>query len=301
MTKMRHMGTMGRVNVRRAFDQPHLCEPRTFLQEYYKRSDEVLSPGFWDLIATLKREAVQAGDQVTAKAMWCMETIGKIQDHFVSAFVDMKSRNYKEAWDQLERCEIEIKFLDRHFTDDNRNFGIEHCRVHTSQFQELYQVKWGVSPGFLCKEIRCSICDTRLTLRRGCNHSIGEIYDGEHCAKNIVDFDILHVALVENPAQRFSVIFPEGDEGRRFSLVNYVCRGLRSPWHSWSYEKEERREHHPSFRGLGRNSRCGCGSNVKYKRCCLGTDIVFPHFQFLFEHSPPQELETVRVYSKSET
>lgn len=292
--------TMSKVNVRRAFDQPRLCEPRTMLREYSKRSDEVLPSDFRDMNTTLKREAVQAGDQVTAKAIWCMETIGRIQDHFVSAFANMKSSNYKKAWDQLERCEIEIKFLDDHFTDDDGDFGIEHCRVHTSQFQELYQLKLGVSPGILCKEIRCSICNSRLTLRSGCSHKIGEIYDGEYCGRTVVDFDILHVALVENPAQRFSVIFPEEDLERRFSLVNYVCRGLRSPWHSWSYKKEERRQHHPAFRRLGPNDLCACGSKVKYKRCCLNKDTVLPHFQFLFEYRPPESLGELRIYSKYE-
>ena len=50
----------------------------------------------------------------------------------------------------------------------------------------------------------------------------------------------------------------------------------------WSYYREERRQFHPDFKGIGRNERCPCSSGAKYKCCCLGKEKVYPHFVISF-------------------
>ena len=123
----------------------------------------------------MKSKAVISKDQLTAKAVWCLETIGRIQDHFVSAFLYLKTSEFKEAWDQFERCEFETSFLDSHFTEERGEFGIEYIRTHTRQFQELFPFTAGISPAFLREDVRCSICDTRIGLRSGCEHIVDSL------------------------------------------------------------------------------------------------------------------------------
>ena len=236
------------------------------------------------------------GDQLTAKAVWCLETIGRIQDHFITAFSQIKTGEYAEAWQELDRCETEISFLDSHFSEMPGEFGVEHARIHTKQYQELYLLKWGFSPAFLQKDVRCSICDAKISLRTTCGHEVGEIYDGEMCGKVINDLEILHIALVDKPAQKYSVIFPNGNDDDRLALLQYLGRNLKSPWHRWSYYKEVRKQYHPVFKDVRRNDRCPCGSGRKYKRCCLGNEELFPHFQFSLEEQTAtlqQSLEVV--------
>lgn len=284
------------MTLREAIDQPSLLEQRNQLRDYRSRSTTLLLPEHWHKLSELKHAAVAADDQLTAKAVWCLETIGGIQDQFVSAFSSMSSGEFKEAWDELERCEIELIFLDKHFREMEREFGVEHVRVHTRRFQDLYPFKWGISPAFLNKEIRCSICDAKLTLRVGCEHRVGEIYDGEMCSRVIKDIQILHFALVDNPVQKYSVIFSDGNNDDRFILIKYPVAALRSPWDGWNYRKEERRQYHPAFRRLRRNELCPCRSGLKYKLCCLNKDIVFPHFELSFEKKPLIELPRLEVH-----
>ena len=273
-----------------AIDQPKLRMARDWLRNYRERPASPSLSEYQHLLAQLKSEAVSINDQLTAKAVWCLETIGRIQSLFETSFSDLVADEFKSAWDGLDRCEIEIHFLDRHFTEENEEFGIEHVRIHTKQFQELYPFRWGISPAYLRTDIRCSICDARWTLRNRCLHKLGEIYDGEDCGRIIHELEILHIALVENPAQKYSVIFPDGNNDYRFGSVKYVVNGLRNPWASWSYHKEERRKHNPVFANVGRNYPCPCGSTLKYKHCCLKKEIVMPHFQVTFEEQPPKEL-----------
>ncbi|MYC08246.1 MAG: hypothetical protein F4X57_13930 [Chloroflexi bacterium] len=284
-----------KLNLRRAMDQPKFQLARRHLRDYRDRVDTSLSQEYWQSLSPLKREAVNGGDQLTAKAVWCLETIGRIQDHFVTAFNQIMSGECEEAWQQLERCEIEISFLDRHFSERPGEFGVEHARIHTKKCQELYLLNWGFSPAFLCKDIRCSICNAKITLRSECGHELGEIHDGEMCGRVVKDFELLHIALVEKPVQKYSVFFPDGNDDDRLAPIKFLGRNLISPWHRWSYYKEVRRQHHPVFRNVRRNDPCPCDSGRKYKRCCLGNEELFPHFQFSFEEHTANEMSPLEV------
>ena len=289
---------MDRMTLRDAMWQLHLCGPRICLENYRNRGTTVLPEEHWQHLSEQKQAAIRKHDQLTAKAVWCLETIGRIQDHFISAFAAMHSAEYKQAWDQLERCEIETIFLDKHFHEKEAEFGIEHARVYTGRFQSLYPFKWGFSPGILYKDVRCSVCDAKVTLRGGCKHIIGEIYDGEMCSRVIKKAELLHIALVDSPAQKYSVIFPNGDNDQRFILIKHVVTALRSPWDGWDYHKEERKKYHPAFKGIRRNDLCPCGSGLKYKRCCLNKETVFPHFELSFEKKPEIDLPPLEIYTE---
>ena len=272
---------MDQIDVQSAMLKPSLRQELDWLRRFRRRIAESLQPDFWNRLSELKDKAVNANDQVAAKAIWCMETIGRIQDHFVSAFVHMRLSEFKEAWDQLERCETEMSFLNKHFEDRSDEFGMEFVRKHTKQFQELYPYSWGVSPAYIKEEVRCSICESNIVLRGGCSHKVGDIYDGEMASRRIVKAKLLHISLVDNPVQKYSVIFPNGNDYARLKPINELASRLGSPWRSWEFQKEERRGHNPAFRHVGRNDACPCGSSLKYKRCCLQKEWVFPHYSIL--------------------
>ena len=269
---------MSELTLREAIDQPRLRDRRELLRNYKARKEHTLPSTHLHMLSEQKAEAVASGDQMTAKAVWCLEAIARIQDHFVSAFLRLMAGEFQDAWNLLERCEIEIGFLDRHFTEAGNEFGVEHARIHTKQLQELYPLSVAVSPALLHKEVRCSICDSKLTLRNRCKHVHGEIYDGEMCGRVITETELLHIALVTNPVQKFSYIFPQDSDDRPFRPIKDLVIKIGSPWRRWGFYKEERRQFHPAFKGIGRNDWCPCKSRVKYKRCCLGKETVFPHF-----------------------
>lgn len=283
-----------------AIDQSSIHEVSNHLRNYKSRVRAVVLPDHTERLAQLKRDAVDRDDQVSAKAVWCLETIARIQDHFESAFQCMRSGEFMEAWFQLERCESELKFLSPHFADEGDQFGVEYISIHTKRFQNLFNSEgpmWGISPEFLHKGMECSICHSKITLRSGCDHKQGEIYNGELCATNITDLQIIGVALVPNPSQKYSVIF-NGNDDPRFQLIEFLINALESPWHGWSYQREERREHHPAFENLMPEDQCACPSGDKYEDCCLGKEIVFPHFQFTFEVQPQYDFTALRILHK---
>ena len=292
-----------KMTLRQAIDQQKLRFAKDYLRLYHKRSSNL--PSLEEIkqrLSELKQEAVHNDDQVTAKAIWCLETIAQIQKHFLSAFSRLKAGDYQEAWHQLADCENQIRSIDKHLTEGPQEFGIEHARVHTKQLQDLYLLEWGISPGLVNKEVCCSICDARLTLRSGCSHINGEIYDGEMCVGVVKKSVLLHVSIVKNPVQKSTIIFPDDDDDPRLKPIKLLGQTLISPWDRWNCHKETRRQYHPLFKDLGRNERCPCGSGQKYKKCCLGKEEMFPHFQFSFGGQtliePPElEVHTTRLIS----
>lgn len=251
---------------------------RGLLRDYKTRTENHLPLQFWENLSQAKCEAVTAGDQLTAKAAWCLEAVGSLQDTFVSAFWHIHAGKFQEAWDKLAWCENKIIGLDRHFTEVDSEFGIEFIRAHTKRFQDLYPLKWGFSSGLLIKERRCSICDSKITIRRGCSHKVGEIYDGEACVEKATSIELLHVSLVTNPVQKSTMFFPKGDEDPQLVPLKDLANALSSPWRSWSYRIEENKKYPPAFKDVGRNDICPCRSGLKYKRCCLNKEKVYPHF-----------------------
>lgn len=273
--------------LREAIDHSDLTDLRMQLQEYYKRTDALLPSEFWNKAKQLKEEAVDIDNQLRAKAIWCLESIGTIQDHFVKSYLHLKSREYQSAWGELERCEIQLGFLDLHFTERRREFGIEHCRAHTLRIQDLFHLSWGISPGMLYKEKKCTICGSKITLRNSCGHEVGEIYDGQMAGREITSLEFLEFSLVRNPVQKYSVIFPSADQFQlQFSVVNHVVDGLRSPWHGWDYHKVESRDNHPVFKDVHPDDKCPCRSGNTYKDCHFGKENEFPHFWLSFEYAP---------------
>lgn len=270
------------MTVREVILEPEFDDVRRILQSYEERAYGVLPLEFWSLLSLKKQGYVHAGEQLKAKASWCLEAIGRIQDTFVTVFLRIGSDEFREAWEMLGYCEKETYWLDKHFAESEDEFGIEHIRNHAVQIEELFELRGGFSPGILHKEVRCSVCDAALTLRKGCEHEIGEIYDGERCHLVVSDALLLHVAVVDNPAQRYSFIWPENEGKTRFAVVKYLSEHLNSPWEKWSFRKEVRRRFHPAFQNVGRYDPCPCRSNLNYRDCCLRKELVpeFPHFSF---------------------
>ena len=287
-------------SVRSTIAEPTFDVARNMLLNYKGRTDNVLPVEFWKQLARIKEEYVDQGDQLGAKAAWCLETVGRIQDNFISAFMSMRAGEYRTAWDLLDQCEGAINSVARHFIEEQDEFGIRYIGVHTRQLQELFNLKWGFSPGLLFEEVLCSICQQKLTLRGDCGHEIGEIYNGEICGRVVTEVSLLHISLVDNPAQKSSVIWPDDDGAAQFELLRNLVNELLSPWDSWRYYKEIRRRHHPAFKGVGRNDSCPCGSEVKYKRCCMNKDTVpdFPHYRFTFDAETRGQIGSLRIFSK---
>lgn len=248
-------------------------------------------------LRNVKRRLVAGRDQPGAKKIWCYEQILRIQNQYIAAFQKLKSGDFYEAWCLLEQVEIGQHFLQRHIATSEDSYELPFIQKHVAQFQALFPYKHFISPGMLILKTECSICLKPRSIRTPCGHILGEIYDGEMCARHVKNVKLLEVSLVTNPRQKYSVLFStDSKTGEKvdhydYSLVRYVTTGLRKPFDGWDMEWTKARHPHSRYRHVGRNEECPCESGRKYKKCCLNeTGVLRPHLEIRFSVAPPATL-----------
>ena len=240
-----------------------------WLRRYKSRVDPSPLPDTIPAFSDVKHEAITASDHSLAKMVWILEKVSRIQHAYLSAFQKIQEGLYTSAWMPLSGCESDILGLDKHFVEKNDEFGLEHIRVHVQQLLDLYPPRMGISLGYITNEFRCSICGTKRIPGKGCEHRIGEVYDGVLCGRHLIDLDIFHVAFVTNPSNDYSVVFPNGNHDYRFALIKFVVDALNTPWDRWNFRIETRRKHHPAFVDVVGSDPCPCQSSLRYESCCL--------------------------------
>lgn len=272
---------------------PDLDRPRTELKRFREHDSSSAAASLSHLKA-LKAQAITSANQLLAAGVWCLERITQAQDAYLSAFEAARALEFYSCWQKLERVEISLIHLERHYVDKFDAFGVRTMRDSVERLQSLFPYRMFFSPGLEILEQLCSICRAPIRLRSSCGHKRLELYDGEMCGRIITKARANHFAIVENPVQKYSVAFPRDGKPFNYALVDYVVRGLCTPWSRWRYEIEKRVRPSLSlgldremFRGLGRNAPCACGSRLKFKKCCLERMTeVYDHYQIQFQEPP---------------
>ncbi|WP_214480960.1 SEC-C metal-binding domain-containing protein [Bacillus sp. SM2101] len=239
-----------------------------------------LKPNILNSLSSLKKRAVSENNQILAKEIWCIEQVYKVLNHYLGAYKDMKNNDFYNAWNELDRADIELFFLRKHFNYTNNQYRLDSIEKNIYQLQKLFPYKHFFSRESIVKKWKFSICNKTISVRKSCSHRIGEIYNGEQCVRIAQDFEFIGVAIVTDPFDKYTVVFPE-DLEYNYAMLENLMKYLSHPFEKW--ELEISKETLPQFKNLGRNHSCLCQSGKKYKNCCLksGEDL-FDHYQMNF-------------------
>ena len=100
---------------------------------------------------------------------------------------------------------------------------------------------------------------------------------GELCLREVTDYEIIGVAIVKHPLDKYAILKLEGQE-YNYQVLDYLMEKLDSPFRPWYVEELKRKR--PEFINVGRNDKCPCGSGKKYKMCCCGASREYgPHYR----------------------
>lgn len=251
-----------------------------------------------EVILLAKMAAVERNDQAEATLIWQARTILSVQRGFIAAFNYLKRYKFYEAWCQLEKCEIEIAGLRRYYTPNEIDaHRIGYIERMIFRWQSLYPYKVFSSPEILKKKVVCSICGATISLRQHCVHEKFGIYDGEPCYHIIEEAEILSISMVENPVQKYSVVFLAGDEPGKpkdhynYGNVRFVVDRVASPFHGWEAETTTKTLESSDIAHLVNDDPCPCVSGKVFGECCVGNaQIVVPHLQINLYVPPSQSL-----------
>jgi hypothetical protein len=286
-----------------ALNDERLRKARVWLEGYRERdsTNAQLPSRLRADLACIKGAAVSAGNERLAKAAWCLESAASVQRHYLAAFEHMRESEFYKAWCELERAEVEVLFLDRHLRDPSNVFGLELIRKQIQSFQNVYPYQLFLSPEIWEKEIRCTICDSRITPRSACGHESGEVYGGEPCLRRVTSAALLSVSIVRTPVQKYSVLYPADPATSGLAantdvhpIVQYIVDRLATPWVRFRHQWTKQRHSHERYREVPPDAPCPCVAPTgTYAECCGPTEgVLRPHVVVEFEQEPPKELQS---------
>lgn len=206
---------------------------------------------------------------------------------YKESFSLLKSREYKKAWDILE--EIENSFHNIKFNNiDYSNYNIlNYIEKYVNKFQALYPYKVFLSPEYLETRVECSICGSDMNPFEACTHIPGKVYDGDMCSTIVHEGNFISASLVTNPVQKYSAVYDDIENPKRYPILEYLLPRLDNEYISWDFMIIIKRRPHKEY-NVGRNEKCPCLSGKKYKKCCLlnPDGVAYPHYEFLL----PEEI-----------
>lgn len=239
-----------------------------------------------------KEEFVKQDNQDEAKQIWIYQTIIEIHILYKKAFDLLKHKEYYEGWCKLEKVEIVLGFLKRHFQYDKESFYLFRIEKAVKNLQVIFPYRLFCSREIVIEEETCSICNQKKSIRKPCGHIVGEIYNGEMCHSIVSKIGaILGVALVPNPENKFAVLFLTDEKtGEQIDQYNYEAVDLlfdciEDPYEYWDLEVTQRAIIKKDYSNIGRNDPCTCGSGKKFKKCCeLNIGKKYPHYEFIVQN-----------------
>lgn len=266
-----------------------LIDLRSKLRGYPRQGD----PSHWDQLReegqALVESARAVNDSGSANLAWHLTQVAGLRADFCRMFEQLRSNDFRDAWMALERVEGGISVVLRNsiMPDD---FSLIQLKAAVTYWQSLYPYSVFLSPEFIVREQECSICKTAVLPTRPCGHKPGIVYAGQMCTRLLTKIEILSIALVRDPVQKYSVVLPDPDP-HDYAEVSFVLDRLRGPFSRWRITKTKILYEHALFDDWPREGNCPCHSGFRYAACCaLEQGIMLPHHQVEFEEQPPENL-----------
>ena len=222
-----------------------------------KKGDTVHAKELAESLEKMKEHAVSSHDEAEANVLWCYEQINLIQCEYVNAFNHLKtamtaedefiddfdtpkSKEYEAAWLCLDRCDIDISYLERNYCI--ADFSMEECHItdileDIQKLRPLFPYKWFLSHEMTIEKQVCNICEKEIQVRHPCGHKAGKIYQGKLCLHEITECKIIAECIVTNPFDKYTVLKESGKK-YDFKVLDYIIPHIE-PYSSWSYTVKE--------------------------------------------------------------
>lgn len=243
----------------------------------------------WTLneLEKIKEQAVADGDEERANNCWRESQALKLTIVFLEAFHKIKCKQYREAWYDLEQCEIGCNVVRQNSSEEfflGKNLGFIAYQV--SNLQSLYPYSVFSSPGFTVGYFKCGICDHKIRPRSRCSHVKGVVYSGKLCTHIAHDVVFNEISIVSKPVQKYSVV--HNDETLSFAVLEHLMTVLDGAFEDWDVIWTTRKFPIERFFRVGLDRECPCKSGNKFGACCSDkTEVEIPHIDFVFHKDIP--------------
>ena len=235
------------------------------IKEYLQTLHTEMQEDILQNLLEKKKIAIIDQDEILANELWCLIKVYEIQKDYLTMFQLLKSGNYKEAWNLMNRIDISLGNLRDNFEEEMRYYHLPFINQIIKCYEDAYPNFIYSSREGIIKEEECSICGKKVLLRGGCNHIPGKLYMGELCLRKVTNYEFIGIAIVKNPLDKYSVLTFENYD-YNFQILDYLMKKLDSPFRKWNIKKIKIKN--SKFINIEKNKVCSCGSGKKCTNCC---------------------------------
>lgn len=170
----------------------------------------------------------------------------------------------------MQECISQLEILSKNCLNNQLNEVLIFISKQLFAIEKLFPHKMFISSGLIVDSYTCSICNENIDTDK-CIHIVDRLYCGEYAIAiaNNARFD--HVAWVERPAYRTCTI-QYADDDKFFDDIRKLSKLIldkrNQVLHIYDYDLRK------DYIKLGRNEICYCGSNNKFKKCCLNKGYI---------------------------
>lgn len=212
--------------------------------------------------------------EVILNKLWIYKTLLQSHKLYIDIFDMLKNQKYYDSWFNLEQLEINLLYIDRNKEYLTEDFGFNFLFRMTKCWQALFPYRIFMSSREIIKEMRCSICNKKISLIGGCKHRKGKLYNGKLCYHIVTDFELITFDVVDNPVNKYSVFDHHDDNREYFPVLNYVLSYMLTPHQEFSVNVFERKlmDHNGIY---SPEYPCPCKRSMKkYSDCCLDKKFI---------------------------
>ncbi len=248
----------------------------------FKKAQELIN-ALQEFIKELKASISE--DPNLLNDIWVLNCFIQLIDAYGRTWEKITANQFVSSWDYLQSCFDLIRAIKK-FSKINVQFFEQQLLA----LEKLYPYNVFFSVGMVVEYFECSICGHHID-SPNCIHLPGNLYSGEMAksiGKNIMQID--HIAMTHNPHDKRCVV-KYNDTDEAFNAVSYLATLLTSNKFQISdftgLEISKVQSLKPEYKNYGRNKICLCGSNKKFKNCCITKAFIeTDHIKILATHRP---------------
>lgn len=151
-----------------------LSEIKKYLQTFHMELRE-------DILQELKEQkqkAIYNQEEWLANELWCLIEVYNIHKNYLAMFQLLKSGKYEEAWRVMDRIDISMGNLRINFGEGMNHYNLTFINQIIKYYEKVFPDFVYTSREGIIKSEKCSICGEKVSLRGGCSHVPGKLYNG---------------------------------------------------------------------------------------------------------------------------
>jgi hypothetical protein len=257
---------------------------------FYKSLHEKAFKDSKEILKLIEAEIskLTSGDELILNDIYLLKQILLFHNSLMLLWEDIYQEKYSSSWNNLQTCFDRLRNINKFSLNNQKTKELDFFEKQLLIIEKLYPYNIFMSMGMETSLFECSICGKNIDSFE-CEHDICELYYGEMAfgiAKEITDIN--HISVVENPMDKRCVV-QYHDNGHQFKGLQFLNKQLISnqltPITIYDADETPRKILNDNYIKLERNEKCFCGSDKKFKKCCMNKEYTEEkHIELIVNH-----------------